>query len=93
MDDEVWDNLVRHYGSETPRLLGYRESQPDALERIHPDAPVVWAQVDHGVKAEWARTVDDVVRRRTTLAIRGLANEEVREKISSRLRALSGTDR
>ena len=93
LDDEVWDNLVRHYGSETPRLIDYRESQPDALERIHPDAPVVWAQVDHGVKAEWARTVDDVVRRRTTLAIRGLATDEVLEKISSRLRALSGTGR
>jgi glycerol-3-phosphate dehydrogenase len=93
VDPDVWDNLVRHYGSETPLLLAYQGNHPDALERIHPDAPVVWAQVYHGVAAEWARDVDDIVRRRTTLAVRGLATDAVREKISSRLRALSGTGR
>ncbi|HET7339396.1 MAG TPA: glycerol-3-phosphate dehydrogenase C-terminal domain-containing protein, partial [Candidatus Dormibacteraeota bacterium] len=65
----------------------------DALERIHPSAPVVWAQVYHGVAAEWARNVEDIVRRRTTLAVRGLATDALREEISSRLRALSGTGR
>jgi len=93
VDPEVWDNLARHYGSELSKLLAYRESHADALERIHPDAPVVWAQVYHGVAAEWARNADDIVRRRTTLAVRGLATDAVREKISSRLRALSGTGR
>ena len=81
VDPEVWDNLVRHYGSETPRLLAYRQTHDDALQRVHPDAPVVWAQVYHGVAAEWARTVDDIVRRRTTLAVRGLATDDVRESI------------
>jgi glycerol-3-phosphate dehydrogenase len=32
---------------------------------------------------EWALTVDDVVHRRTTLAVRGLAGEDVRERIAS----------
>jgi glycerol-3-phosphate dehydrogenase len=93
IDPDAWDNLVRHYGSETVRLLAYRDTHRDALERVHPDAPVVWAQVYHGVAAEWATTVDDIVRRRTTLAVRGLATDDVRERISSRLRALSGTGR
>ena len=82
IDPDVWDNLVRHYGSETLRLLAYRETHDDALERIHPDAPVVWAQVYHGIAAEWARTVEDLVRRRTTLAVRGLATDDVRERIA-----------
>jgi glycerol-3-phosphate dehydrogenase len=81
VDPDVWDNLVRHYGSETTRLLAYRETHADALERVHADGPVVWAQVYHGVGAEWARTVDDIVRRRTTLAVRGLATDDVRERI------------
>ena len=34
---------------------------------------------------EWAVTVEDVVRRRTTLAIRGLATPEVREAIAATL--------
>lgn len=93
VDPDVWDNLLRHYGSEAPRLIAYREKHADALEKIHPDAPVVWAQVYHGVAEEWARDTEDVVRRRTTLAVRGLATDAVREKISSRLRALSGTGR
>ena len=93
VDPEVWDNLVRHYGSETSKLLAYRSTYADALARIHPGAPVVWAQVYHGVAAEWARNVEDIVRRRTTLAVRGLATDAVREEISSRLRALSGTGR
>jgi glycerol-3-phosphate dehydrogenase len=29
---------------------------------------------------EWAVTVDDVLRRRTTLTVRGLDTEEVRER-------------
>ena len=87
IEPDVWDNLVRHYGDEAPSLLAYRSQHGDALERVHPGAPVVWAQVYHAVVAEWARTVEDVVRRRTTLAIRGLATAEVREKIGRVLEA------
>lgn len=96
VEPDVWDNLLRHYGSEVSALLRYRESHADAFERVHPDAPVVWAQVYHGVLAEWARTVEDVVRRRTTLAVRGLATEDVRQRIGERLSSLaapSGTGR
>jgi glycerol-3-phosphate dehydrogenase len=89
VDPEVWDNLVRHYGSETSRLLAYRETDQDALERVDPGAPVVWAQVYHAVRAEWAHTVEDVVRRRTTLAIRGRATEYVREKVANVLTHLA----
>ena len=82
LDPEVWGHLVRHYGSEVKQLLEYAGSVPDALERIHPAGPDVWAQVHHAVAAEWALTVEDVVRRRTTLAVRGLATEEVRSRIA-----------
>jgi glycerol-3-phosphate dehydrogenase len=96
VDNALWDNLVRHYGSEAPRLVAYRDTHEDALERIHPDAPIVWAQVYHGALEEWARGVDDIVRRRTTLAVRGLATDDVRERIGRRLSSLpapSGTGR
>lgn len=100
VDPEVWEHLTRHYGSEASKLVAYIETYPDAMERIDAAASVVWAQVYHGVIAEWAQTVEDIVRRRTTLAVRGLATEVNREKIRSRLSALkppprapSGTDR
>ena len=88
VDPQVWDHLTRHYGSETSRLLAYRETHEDALERIDPSAPVVWAQVYHGVNAEWARTTEDIVRRRTSLAVRGLATDSVRDRIGGVLSAL-----
>src|SRR5439155_15932026 len=78
LDPEVWTHLVRHYGSELTRVLAHRKSVPDALERVHPEGPDIWAQVHHAVKAEWAQTVEDVARRRTSLAVRGLAGPEVR---------------
>ncbi|CAM5387149.1 Glycerol-3-phosphate dehydrogenase OS=Streptomyces antimycoticus OX=68175 GN=SANT12839_024270 PE=3 SV=1 [Streptomyces antimycoticus] len=40
----------------------------------------MWAR-DH----EWAETVDDVLRRRTTLTIRGLATDEVRANVQELL--------
>lgn len=81
IEPDVWENLVRHYGSEAPALLSYREHHADAMERIHAAAPIVWAQVYHAVGREWARTVEDIVRRRTSLAVRGLATPEVKERI------------
>lgn len=72
------------YGSEAHLLLGHA-GEPGAFERIHPDGPDVWAQVRHAVEHEWACTVDDVVWRRTSLAHRGLATDDVRAAIAARL--------
>jgi glycerol-3-phosphate dehydrogenase len=83
VDPQIWAHLIRHYGSETSKLLAYRADHADAFERIHSGGPDVWAQVYHGVNAEWARTVEDIARRRTTLAVRGLATAEVRERIGA----------
>jgi len=88
VEADVWDHLVRHYGTAAWRLLAYRADHKNALERIHPDGPVVWAQVYHAIAAEWARTVDDIVRRRTSLAVRGQATPQVRARISRVMGAL-----
>ena len=46
---------------------------PALLERLHPGGPDIAAQANFAVTDEWATTVEDVVRRRTTVALRGLA--------------------
>src|SRR5207247_5275 len=61
----------------------------DGLERIHPSGPDVWAQVAYAFRSEWARTVDDVARRRTTLAGRGLLTEEIVARIGAMARSES----
>jgi glycerol-3-phosphate dehydrogenase len=54
---------------------------PELGRRVHPDAPEIWAQVAYARDHEWAETADDVLRRRTTLTIRGLATDDVRAKV------------
>jgi glycerol-3-phosphate dehydrogenase len=80
VEPALWEHLVHLYGSETPALLA---GEPG--ERVHPDGPDVWAQVVHAVEHEWALTVEDVVRRRTTLQVRGLATPEVRQAVAATL--------
>jgi len=83
LDRAVADHLERLYGDEAGRVLDLARFVPGGIERIHPDGPDLWAQVDYAYESEWALTADDVVRRRTTLAVRGLATEAIRERIAS----------
>jgi len=78
-EPDVWDHLVHLYGDRAGQVAAA------GLERVHPDGPDVWGQVHHAVDREWACSVEDVVRRRTTLAVRGLATPEIRETIGATL--------
>lgn len=76
---DTWAHLTHLYGDEAARVAD------GGLEPVHPDGPDVWGQVMYAADREWARTVDDVVRRRTTLSVRGLATAKVREQIAATL--------
>jgi glycerol-3-phosphate dehydrogenase len=79
VETATWDHLAHLYGDEAARVAAA------GAEPVHPDGPDVWGQVHHAVAHEWACTVEDVVRRRTTLAVRGLATPEVRDAIAATL--------
>jgi glycerol-3-phosphate dehydrogenase len=83
VDDATSAHLLHLYGGEALRLLAYGDSDPAALERIHPDGPDVWAQAFFARDEEWAVTVEDIVVRRTTLAVRGLAGEATRRALGA----------
>jgi glycerol-3-phosphate dehydrogenase len=80
VDPALWAHLSHLYGSDSLTVL-----KNGAAEPVHPAGPDVWAQVLYALDHEWALTVEDVVRRRTTLAVRGLATPEVREAIAATL--------
>jgi glycerol-3-phosphate dehydrogenase len=80
------------YGSETCWLLGYSVENDNALERITPGAPDLWAQVYHAVRGEWAVTVEDVIYRRTTLGLRGFDSPQIRQKISAAIESAAGSE-
>lgn len=92
VDRDVADHLLHLYGSEAGALLDYREVEPMALERIDPAGPDVWAQVLFAVEHEWALTVEDVVKRRTTLALRGLDTPSTRGRVAAVLAAAPSGD-
>ena len=70
-----------------PSVLAPAREDPALLERLHPDGPDIAAQARYAMTHEWARTVDDVLRRRTTCFYRGLTDDATRSVVE---RALDG---
>lgn len=80
LDPLVARHLASHYGSLALDIAALVREEPALGERIHPDGPDIWAQVVFAREREWAVTVDDALRRRTTVTVRGLDGAEVRER-------------
>jgi glycerol-3-phosphate dehydrogenase len=78
-------HLATHYGSLAFDIARIANENPELGERVHPDAPEIWAQIVYARDHEWAETQDDVLRRRTTLTIRGLATDDIRAKVQDLL--------
>ncbi len=81
IDPATLDYLVSLYGGAAAELIGGLSG----LEPVVPDGPDVRAQLAYARDAEWAQSVDDIVRRRTTLELRGLATPELRLRIGEEL--------
>lgn len=80
-------HLATHYGSLAFDIARLANEDPELARRVHPDAPEIWAQVVWARDHEWAETEDDVLRRRTTLTVRGLATDEIRAQVRTLLDA------
>ena len=74
-------HLRQLYGSLAGEVLAPALDEPALLEPLSPGAPDIAAQARYAASSECALTVDDVVRRRTTLALRGCAGPEVRRRV------------
>jgi glycerol-3-phosphate dehydrogenase len=55
------------YGEDAIQLAGLVEGRPDLGAPLHPDIPILAAQVFWAVRHEMALTVDDILARRTRL--------------------------
>jgi glycerol-3-phosphate dehydrogenase len=89
VDPQLASHLRNLYGSDARRVLAYADSVANALERVHPEGPDVLAQAYFARDEEYALAVDDILCRRTTLAMRGLADAAARERIAE---VLNGQD-
>jgi glycerol-3-phosphate dehydrogenase len=82
-------HLLGLYGSLAAEVLEPALADPTLLEPLAPDAPDIAAQAVYAAEREWARTPEDILRRRTTLALRGLADAELTRRVE-RLMNLPG---
>jgi glycerol-3-phosphate dehydrogenase len=60
------------YGSLAPDVVAEAAARPELLAPLHPDGPDIAAQALYARSHEWATTAEDVLRRRTTVELRGL---------------------
>jgi glycerol-3-phosphate dehydrogenase len=81
VDPDIEAHLRHLYGSRAASVVERAAEDPSLLERLHPDGPDIAAQAAFAATSEWAGTVDDVLRRRTTVTLRGLADADAVELV------------
>jgi glycerol-3-phosphate dehydrogenase len=59
------DEWRRVYGSDLPALQSLAQSDPQLAQKLHPRLPYLFAEVIWAARFEMARTVEDVLARRT----------------------------
>jgi glycerol-3-phosphate dehydrogenase len=74
-------HLLGIYGSLATEVLEPALADPALLEPLSPNAPDIAAQAVYAAEREWARNPEDILRRRTTLALRGLADAELTRRV------------
>lgn len=81
------------YGTDAPRILALGADQPELLQPIHPRLPYRACQVVWAVRKEMARTVEDVLARRTrALFLDARAAIEAAPAVARWMAAESGRD-
>jgi glycerol-3-phosphate dehydrogenase len=81
VEAELRTYLHHLYGRQAADVLALAVDRPELLEPVHVGGPDIGAQVVHAGQREWALSADDVMRRRTTLEYRGLADAPTRARV------------
>ncbi len=63
------ERLLRRHGDRTERLLELMAGDPGLAARLHPDGRVIRAEAVVAARDEGARTLGDILIRRTRLAV------------------------
>lgn len=65
------DHLFSIYGAKALEVLALTSAKPELCQPLSPDLPDIKAQIVYAVESEFAHTLVDILRRRTTLAMNG----------------------
>ncbi len=61
---ETADHLLRSYGSDIVEVVQAIRAVPDGANRIHPDLPYLWGELDYQIRHEMGMTATDFLVRR-----------------------------
>ncbi|MBI2391879.1 MAG: glycerol-3-phosphate dehydrogenase/oxidase [Deltaproteobacteria bacterium] len=76
LDPKTVEWIARHYGTEMDRVLSLARRDPPLARPLDADGEIA-AQVVYAVRAEMARTLEDIVLRRTGIGTLGFPGDEV----------------
>jgi glycerol-3-phosphate dehydrogenase len=80
IDPQLRTHLLQLYGALAAEVLAPAAEDASLLEPLDPDGQDIAAQAVYAATHEWARTPEDVLRRRTMLALSGLATPRAAER-------------
>jgi glycerol-3-phosphate dehydrogenase len=84
---------LRVYGADAAAIKELAETEPGLAEKLHPDLPYTGAEVVWAVRHEMARTVEDVLARRTRALLLGArASIEAAPKVAQLMGRELGVD-
>ena len=72
LEPAIRSHLAHLYGSLAGEVAEEAAGDSSLLERLNPEAPDIAAQAVYAQRREWACKPEDILRRRTTLELRGL---------------------
>ncbi|MCW2920519.1 MAG: glpD 2 [Thermoleophilia bacterium] len=83
-------HLLRRHGTNVPHLLELVRQRPELAERLHPDRPYLAVEAAWAASHEQARDVEDVLHRRTRLALETRDPERASDVVAAELAAVVG---
>jgi glycerol-3-phosphate dehydrogenase len=89
---EQVEHLGSTYGSLAPALLDRVRLNPSAAEQVCEHQPTIVAQIARAVEDEWARSLGDVLLRRTPLGLQACQALDCLPSIASHMAPLLGWD-
>ena len=70
LSPDTSEMLAHQHGDAAPEVIGLVTENPGDAEALSPDAPHILAEVRYAAREEGAATLDDVLSRRTRIALR-----------------------
>lgn len=88
LSDASAEHLARCYGTRIADVMAHAQRGPVLMKQPSPRTPDIMAQVDYAVEHEMARTLEDVLFRRTGIGTLGEPSLDTLEMVAQRMASL-----